>query len=181
MLLSLLVVTLCAQSADPVVMKVGPNSVTRSEFQYFYRNNYSEDTPVKGDNLMYYANLYSDFKLKVQAAVDAGIDTTASFLQEFREYRGIQAEGFLLDSTYLENFARMTFQRSRDEVGEDGIRMFGIISIRPADNNPADKRAAVQLVDSLWNRLGEGDDFRELAAKHSQDGMARNGGVATSI
>lgn len=178
LLFSLLALSLNAQTADPVVMKVGPNEVTRSEFQYFYRNNYSEDASGKGGSLMDYANIYADFKLKVLAAHDAGIDTTASFLEEFKEYRGVQAESYMLDSAYLENFARMTFQRSRDEVGPDGIKMFGIITVKPADETQESQKKAIHLIDSIWYRLGEGDDFRYLASKYSKDALASSGGTA---
>lgn len=177
LLLAMTVMQAGAQSADPVVMKIGPNEVRKSEFQYFYRNNYSEDGSGKGGSLKDYAGIYADFKLKVQAAVDAGIDTTASFLEEFRQYRAEQATGLMLDSAYLDNFARMTFQRSREEVGEDGIRMFGIMTVKPDDDSPEAVGRASALIDSLWYRLGEGDDFRSLASKYSKDGAARNGGI----
>lgn len=177
-LLSLMALSVSAQTDDPVVMKVGPVEVKKSEFQYFYRNTYSEDGSGQGKSLMEYAQMYVDFKLKVQAAIDAGIDKTESFQQEFNEYRGVQATGFMLDSVYLENFARMTFERSREEVGEDGIRMFGIITIKPTDETPEAKAVAYRRADSIWNRLGEGDDFRMLASKYSSDGLAHNGGLA---
>ena len=100
-ILSLLTSAICAQVADPVVMKVGENEIRKSEFEYFYRKNYTEEPDQKND-LETYADLYLNFKLKVQAAIDDGIELKESFINEYKEYRDMQAEEYLCDSAFLE-------------------------------------------------------------------------------
>ena len=174
-ILSLLTSAICAQVADPVVMKVGENEIRKSEFEYFYRKNYTEEPDQKND-LETYADLYLNFKLKVQAAIDDGIELKESFINEYKEYRDMQAEEYLCDSAFLEETARQTFRMSAEEVGPDGIVEAYILSIQIADPTQQAFDTAVQRIDSIYGLLREGADFRELAAKHSDDGAARNGG-----
>jgi len=171
----LLASTLWAQNTDPVIMTVGGSEIKKSEFEYFYRKNYTDDPGQKND-LNTYADLYLNFKLKVQAAIDEGIDKQKSFINEFKEYRDLQAEDYLCDSAFLEETARQTFRMSADEVGPDGIVEVYILSVHMSEPTQRGFDAAVQKIDSIYGLLLEGEDFRELAAKHSDDGAARNGG-----
>ena len=86
---SLLCIPFHAQD-DPVVMTVNGKDVPLSEFVYFYkRNNNSE--PVTKKSVAEYANLYLNYKLKVEAAIDEGLDKTESFITEYGGYRSMQA------------------------------------------------------------------------------------------
>ena len=55
------------QASDPVVMKINGKEVTRSEFEYSYNKNNSEQTLDK-KTLDEYVQLFVDFKLKVAEA-----------------------------------------------------------------------------------------------------------------
>ena len=167
--------TVYAQDADPVLMTVGDNEIRKSEFEYFYRKNYT-DAPGQKNDLDTYAGLYLNFKLKVQAAVDEGIDRQESFINEFKEYRDLQAEEYLCDSAFLEETARQTFRMSADEVGPDGIVEVYILSVHIAGPTQDAFDAAAHRIDSVYGLLLEGEDYRELAARYSDDGAARNGG-----
>ncbi|MBR4842485.1 MAG: peptidylprolyl isomerase [Bacteroidaceae bacterium] len=175
-ILSLLLASaIWAQDADPVIMTVGESEIRKSEFEYFYRKNYTDDPGQKND-LNTYADLYLNFKLKVQAAIDEGIDRQESFVNEFKEYRDMQAEEYLTDTVFLEETARQTFRMSADEVGPDGIVEVFILSVQITDATQKAFDAASHRIDSIYGLLLEGEDYRELAAKHSDDGAARNGG-----
>ena len=177
LLSTLLAPAVWAQDADPVIMKVGENEIRKSEFEYFYRKNYTDDPGQKND-LNTSADLYLNFKLKVQAAIDEGIDRQESFISEFKGYRDMQAEEYLCDSVFLEETARQTFRLSAEEVGPDGIVEVYILSVRITDPTQAAFDAAEHRIDSIYRLLREGADFRDLAAMHSDDGAARNGGYA---
>jgi len=167
---------LFAQSDDPVIMTVNGNEIRKSEFEYFYRKNRTEDIESLND-IKEYAELYRDFKLKVQAAIDAGIDRQEAFLSEYKGYRDIQAENFLVDSAFLEETAHQTFIISAAEVGPDGITELYLLSVLVKEATLEADEAARQTIDSIYSLLVEGEDFRTLAAKHSDDGAARNGGA----
>ena len=121
-------------------MTVGGSEIKKSEFEYFYRKNYTDDPGQKND-MNTYADLYLNFKLKVQAAIDEGIDKQKSFINEFKEYRDLQAEDYLCDSAFLEETARQTFRMSADEVGPDGIVEVYILSVHMSE--PTDRKSVV--------------------------------------
>src|SRR5579863_1589205 len=77
-----------AQVSDPeVLMTVGTRPVTLMEFKSMYYKNLPKDSIKNQKALDNYLKLFTDFRLKVNAALDARLDTTSSFKQEMKEYR----------------------------------------------------------------------------------------------
>ena len=68
-----------AQQTDPAVMKINGIPVTRSEFEYSYNKNNSEDV-IDKKTVDEYVDLFINYKLKVAAALDAKLDTLSSFM-----------------------------------------------------------------------------------------------------
>ena len=95
--------TTTAQSVnDPIVMTVAGTPVPRSEFEYSYNKN-NTDGVIDKKNVEEYVDLFINYKLKVQAALDARIDTTQAFLSEFAQYRDQQiVPTFVTDDDMLE-------------------------------------------------------------------------------
>ena len=172
---ALLSVPFFAQSDDPVVMKVNGYDVKKSEFEYFFRNNNTE-SEVTGKALKQYADQYLNFKLKVQAAIDEGMDKTESFLNEYGMYRGMQAESYLIDTAYLEAVAKEIYLRTSGEVGSDGYLLLYIMSSRPKEASVEAFRASMKKMESVHEKLKAGESFQELAKQYSEDDLASKGG-----
>ena len=66
---------------DPVLMKINGKPVHKSEFEYIYNKNNSNNALDK-KTLNEYVDLFVNFKLKVEEAKAQGIDTTKSFINE---------------------------------------------------------------------------------------------------
>jgi peptidyl-prolyl cis-trans isomerase SurA len=64
-----LVAAVSFAQGDPVVMTVNGVPVTRSEFEYSYNKNNNE-VVIDRKTVAEYAELYANYKLKVQAALD---------------------------------------------------------------------------------------------------------------
>ena len=75
-----------AQQNDPVIMTVNGQPINRSEFEYSYNKNNTEGV-IDKKSVEEYVDLFINYKLKVQAALDAKLDTLTSFKQEFMTYR----------------------------------------------------------------------------------------------
>lgn len=161
---------------DPVVMKVNGKDVTLSEFMYFYRRNNNSE-PVTKKSVAEYADLYLNFKLKVEAAIDEGLDKTASFISEYSGYRNQQAEDYEIDTVFLEEIARGSYEESVRVVGSDGLVLLAVISDAPRDDSRESFMASVSRIDSLYGCLQNGEDFNALARKYSRDIYSDNGGV----
>ena len=171
--LALLGTNVLADNADPVVMTVAGTDVHQSEFEYFLNKNRNSEEKM---SVLDYAETYVNFKLKVQAAVDAGIDTTASFLSEFTEYRDMQAIDYMLDSAFLESVAHGSYEQSVREVGPDGLSFVSVLSRIPEDSSPEEFVRCNALIDSIRNVLRTEGNFHELAQRFSNDNYAKNGG-----
>ena len=64
-----------AQSAnDPTIMTINGQPISRSEFEYSYNKNNSEGV-IDKKSVEEYVDLFINYKLKVQAAIDAKMDT----------------------------------------------------------------------------------------------------------
>lgn len=156
-------------------MKINGQDILRSEFEYFYdRNNQGEELTKK--TLSQYADLFINFKLKVEAAKAEGIDKTEAFLSEFKEYRDLQAEDWSMDNKWLESMARQTFENSQQEVGPKGLYQIAAITLVPEGTSREEIEATEKDIDVLAARIDAGENFRDLAAKYSMDNYAGNGG-----
>ena len=73
--------SLSAADKDPILIEVGNNAVKLSEFEYLYHKNNQQQ--LEKESLDDYVDRFVTYKLKVEDAKAAGIDTTASFIKEF--------------------------------------------------------------------------------------------------
>ena len=170
----LLYIPVIAQD-EPVVMTVNGYDVTQSEFEYFFKKNNTETT-VTRKTIKRYADLHVNFKLKVQAAIDEGMDKSESFLNEYKMYRDMQAEDYTIDKEFLENLAYESYEQSVLEVGESGLALLYVISSIPKDGKSLDE--CYSLLKSVYEKLEQGESFEELAQKYSSDDLASAGGQA---
>ena len=170
--------TATAQSDDPIVMTVNGVDVPRSEFEYSYNKN-NTDLVIDQKSLDEYVELYANYKLKVAAALDARLDTMASFQKEVADYRAQQAEEYLIDSAFIEEQAWLTYKSTVDEIGPDGLFQAAHILVRLSQQaSPAEQAKAKQRIDSIYVALKNGANFAETAKALSEDpGSARDGGM----
>ena len=166
-----------AQQDDPVVMKINGMPILRSEFEYSYNKNNSDDV-IDKKTVDEYVDLFINYKLKVAAAYDAKLDTLGSFKKEFATYRDQEVRPAFVDSTDIMAEAHAIYDRTKERIGDRGLIKTSHILMYVTQKAPAEKREeARHRADSLYSVLKAGGDFAELARKYSQDpGSARNGG-----
>jgi len=169
---------MCAMAQnDPVVMTIAGNPVSRSEFEYSYNKNNSEGV-IDKKSVEEYVDLFVNYKLKVQAAVDAKLDTMTSFKKEFQSYRDQQIRpAFVSDDDVLAK-AHEVYDGTKKQIGERGLIRPAHILMRVGQQAGADEQTkAKQRIDSVYTALKGGADFAELAKQVSQDpGSAARGG-----
>lgn len=169
---------LAQQSDDPVVMKVGNESVTRSEFEYNFNKN-NTDAVVDKKSVREYADLFAVYKMKVLAALDAKMDTIASFQKEFRHYRDMQIRPLLVPEVVVEKQCRDYYDGMLQMLGgKDLIRPAHILVMIPQNADAKLQEEKRLLADSIYNALQQGTPFEELAHKFSDDTQSgKNGGA----
>lgn len=170
--------SIMAQNNDPVIMKIAGTPVLRSEFEYSYNKNNSEGV-IDKKSVDEYVDLFVNYKLKVQAALDAKLDTLTSYKNEFRQYRDQQIRPALVTDNDVEDEARSIYNSEVKRIGPDGLLKVAHIFLRLSPN--ADKETEKKQktrIDSIYNAIQKGADFDEFATKISEDpGAAAQGGV----
>ena len=162
---------------DPTVMVINGKQIPRSEFEYSYRKNNSEGV-IDKKNVKEYVDLFVNYKLKVQAAYDAQLDTLTSFKNEFAEYRNQLVLPTMITDDDVEKEAQEIYKNTAERIGPDGlIKCSHILLLVDSDADAVKKAAIKNRIDSVYNALVKGADFAELAQKVSEDpGSAKNGG-----
>lgn len=178
-LLLLVCVSSVAKDDDPVVMHINGKAVTRSEFEYSYNKNNAAGV-IDKKTVKDYVPLFIAYKLKVQAALDARLDTLTSFKKEFATYRDQQIRPAVIDSSDIEAAARKIYTQAQQQIDNNGgmVKVSHILILVPRNADEAKQKTAKAKIDSIYNILKKGADFSEMAEKYSQDpGSAQNGGA----
>lgn len=153
---------LSAQISDPVLMTINGKPVTRSEFEYIYNKNNTNNALDK-KSLEEYVDLFVNFKLKVEEAKSQGIDTTSSFITELAGYRAQLTRPYLTDSKVEEEVVMDAYNRTKEEVEVSHI----LIRLSP-EATPADTLKAWNLIQAVVKRLQK-EDFTKVAVDASED------------
>ena len=167
-----------AQSSDPVVMTVAGVDVSRSEFEYSFNKNNGEGV-VDKKTVEEYADLYANYKLKVQAALDAKLDTMSSFQQEYAMYRDQQVRPTIVTDDEILETARKMYNRTKEAIGPRGLVHASHILLELSTQATAQEQEKTrQRIDSAYRALQAGADFAELAKKISMDPVSsKEGGL----
>ncbi len=167
-----------AQSDDPTVMTINGKNVSRSEFEYSYNKNNAEGV-IDKKSVDDYVPLFINYKLKVEAAKAARLDTLTSFKNEFLTYRDQQVRPSFINDADVDAEAYKIYKETQTRVDSMGgmIKPSHILFMARQKDPQSKWDEAEQRADSVYKVLQNGGDFAELARNHSQDpGTARNGG-----
>ena len=178
LLASMLLCAVMAQAQDdPTIMTINGQKVSRSEFEYSYNKN-NTDGVIDKKSVDEYVDLFVNYKLKVQAALDAKMDTLPSFKKEFRGYRDQQIRPSFVTDDDVEAEAKLVYENTKKQIGDKGLFTASHILLRLGQKAPqSEQDAAKQRIDSIYNALLGGADFADMARKVSQDpGTASKGG-----
>ncbi|MCR5077850.1 MAG: peptidylprolyl isomerase [Prevotella sp.] len=175
---AMLSATVAYGQTDPTVMTINGQPVSRSEFEYSYNKNNAEGV-IDKKSVDEYVDLFINYKLKVQAALDARLDTLSSFKQEFLSYRDQQIRPSVITDADVEAEARKIYRDTQQRVDDNGglWRCAHILVSMKQRATKGEEQAAKVLADSIYTALLHGADFAALAKKYSGDtNSARKGG-----
>ncbi|MEO5585587.1 MAG: peptidylprolyl isomerase [Flavobacteriales bacterium] len=159
-------------TSDPTLMTVAGQPVSRSEFESIYKKN-NKDAPVTKEALDEYLDLFINYKLKVRAAEDLGMDTVSKFKSELAGYRTQLARPYLIDRGLNDQLMQEAFNRKKEEIRASHI----LVQVAP-DASPEDTLAAWKRTLALRARVVGGEDFATVAKSKggSDDPSAKTNG-----
>ncbi len=155
------------KAQDEILMTINGEPITKTEFEYIYNKNNS-DNAIDKKTLDEYIELFVNFKLKVAEAKSQGLDTMPAFKRELNGYRKQLAKPYLTD-TELED---ALFQEAYSHFSQDCEVSHILIKTEGEDTLTAYNKAI-----DVINRLNIGEDFGKVADETSNDqSVTRNHG-----
>lgn len=158
---------------EETIMTVNGVDVPISEFEYLYNKNNRQQS--ESQSIDEYLKMFTLYKLKVEDAKAAGLDTTKQFKLEMLGYRDEIAEPYMTDTVFLNQLIDEQFERSKGEA-----EAIHIVKLK----NPKAPHAPLKiLMDSLYTKIKNGEiTFEEAARKYSDDEIsAKRGGYGGFI
>ena len=139
------------------VLNFAGETVSAEDFAHIFKKN-NRDSVITAESLDDYMELFIDFKLKVKAAEDLGMDTATSFVNELAGYRKQLARPYLVDNELLDALVAEAYDRTLEEV-----RASHLLIKMSADAAPADTAIAHGKAEALKERIMSGEDFASIA------------------
>ena len=154
---------------DNIILNIDNQTVNKTEFEQIYWKNKKEKIATKED-LDEYIQLFINFKLKVIAAEELGLDTTKKFIDELSGYRIQLEKPYLIDTSINEDLINEAYYRTINEVNASHI----MTKLGP---NPSseDTLKAYNKILEIKNKIVSGNiGFEEAAEELSEDPYARS-------
>ena len=151
------------------ILEIDNQTVNKIEFEQIYWKNKKEKIATKED-LDEYIQLFINFKLKVIAAEELGLDTTKKFIDELSGYRVQLEKPYLIDTSINEDLINEAYYRTINEVNASHI----MTKLGP---NPSseDTLKAFNKIKDIRNKIISGKvGFEEAAEELSEDPYARS-------
>lgn len=161
------------QNPDATLFTYAKDKVTAEEFErYFLKNINIGNQVVNAEKIREDLDLYIRFKLKIQDAHDAGLDTSESYLRELGVFRDQLARSYLYDREVTDGLIREAYDRMQEELEVSHI----LVAVGPRAN-PADTQTAYARIKGIYDRIMAGKSQWNEEAKNSDDpGTKDNGG-----
>ena len=160
-----------AQS-DNVLMTIAGKPVTQSEFVRVYKKNNNKEISFDSKSVNDYLELYINYKLKVQAALDEKLDTAASFQNELNGYRKQLSVPYMTDTTVSAQILDEAYTRLQTDIRASHI----LITCSPTAL-PKDTLAAYNRIMKIRDLITKKKlNFATVARDSSDDPSAQENG-----
>ena len=181
LLLSCTVLLNAKVDENATLLTINGNPSTVGDFLYIYQKN-NQDAQIEQKTIDEYLDLFINFKLKVEAAKQAGIDTTEAFQKELRNYYKQATPKYMVDKEATDSVIDVVYNRSKTD------RLASHIVVRCAEDATEEEEAAalekirearVRVTTGLPVKVGKGkkttvkyngaEDFNAVAKEMSED------------
>lgn len=150
---------------DEVLFTIEGEQVTAEEFSYVYNKNKDVGRQIDPKTPREYLDLYINFKLQVYEAEQLGMDTTTSFLREFRSYREQLARPYMTVKEVNDQILREAYNNMNWDV-----RASHIMIDLPTNALPEDTARVYNQLMTVREQILNGQrSFEEAARVMSSD------------
>jgi peptidyl-prolyl cis-trans isomerase SurA len=161
----LLLTAACATAAGwlnaQTLFTYGKHPVSKQEFLYAFNKNPSEEKDRR-QALETYLKLYQQYKLKVQAAYDAGLDKQEAFDIEASNFRKQLADNMINDEAGIDKLVHEAFVRGQKDIFVQQVFV---------ENNGTDTLAAYQAAQDIFKLLQQGKKTTDAVQAGTKEGV----------
>ena len=145
----------------------GNKQVSKAEFLRAFNKNPGTDTDRRRA-LTEYLDLYVNFKLKVQAAYDAGMQKDATYLYETGNFKKQLSSNVINDESNIGGLTAEAYHRSKKDIH------LAQVMVTYSGNDTA---AAYKKINEAYAALQQNKAFADVVTRFSNDnGSIKNGG-----
>lgn len=155
------------KTSDPIVVKVGNEEVPYSEFEYLYKKNNAQ--LQSGMSLDDYIEMFVNYKLKVQAAHDAGLDTSVTYRRDMEQYGERLAGPYMQDKEMLDSLITEAYSHHKKVFSVDQLLI-------PGGMTEVERKHQRAYADSIHAVLLAGEDFAEVIERYLSDPTVKQKG-----
>lgn len=158
-------------SNDPVVFEINGKKIYKSEFMREFLRSVGKDpkaaptacTYEKRQALEEYADLFVNYRTKLEDAFANGYDTMPDMVKELTGYRNELAAPYLIDSATLNQILHEAYERNHYT-----LRAAHILVRLGRQPSPADTLKAYNRAMAYYDRIMAGEDFLTVAAEAAE-------------
>ena len=148
----------------------GNKKVDKNTFLEAFKKS-PESTGSRKDQIKNYLNLYIDYKLKLQSAMDDQLDQTEGYKADANSFRNQLAETYINKQADVNALLHQAFERSQKDILVQQI----FIEVP----NDGDTLPAYKKMQEAQKALQSGKSFEEAARTYSSDTASVNVGFIT--
>jgi len=172
--ITLLLFSLTISAQEKILVEIGDKKISKNEFVKIYTKNNSSEISNNVKSVDDYLELFVNFKLKVIAAEDMGLDTASSYLSELNKYTEQLANPYFTNPELEEKLYKEAYERSKKE-----IRISYIYKQIPS---PEDDQKIYNSINQARERIVKGEEFSVVAKEVSDSrSVKKDGGDAWYI
>ena len=154
-----------AKEEQKALVKIGSENITLKDLEAAYLKNPKKNLKLldlSKDSLIDFINLYTNYRLKVQEAVNLGLDKDPSVISEIEQNRNLISESYFFDKTLVIPNVNLLLERRKVEL-QLGVMLFALTQ------NSSDTMTAYNKAISAITALSNDEDFFEYGKKNSDD------------
>lgn len=169
-LLAILVASCSPEHSKIVIAEYDDSQITMDEFEKAYAKNvggYEVAADDSFENYKNFADLYTNFRMKLADAHVRGYQNDPALAQELQDYKKKVGSSYILEKYLVEPNVKEMYERRKTEIRASHLM------IRPDSTGEA---AALKLTQSILDSIKQGKSFEEMVAKYSQDNFSKTKG-----
>jgi len=172
--ITLIIFSLTISAQEKTLVEIGDKKIKKEEFVKIYTKNNSTEISNDVKSIDEYLELFVNFKLKVIAAEEMGLDTVSSYLSELNKYTQQLANPYFTDPELEEKLYKEAYQRSKKEIR--------ISYIYKQASSPEEDSKTYKSIKQARERILKGEDFSVVAKEVSDSrSVKKDGGDAWYI